>query len=69
MPAFNAPQMGHCTKCNKYFQFTVAVRTIDTSSGGEVKTGEWKILGAPTIEEIHKNDILLRFGNPESTSP
>jgi hypothetical protein len=58
--------MGVCEKCGKFFQYTVAVREITPSNSGEINSGSWKIICAPSIEEIHPNGgILYRSSEPE----
>jgi hypothetical protein len=71
-PDFNFVQLAQCDKCCSIFQFSFAVRTIDKSNapgvGGEIRTGPWKVLVAPTIEEVHKNgDIFFRYGPEPET--
>lgn len=66
-PDFNFVQLAQCDKCGGMFQFSFAVRTIDKSNapgvGGEVRTGAWRVLAAPTIEEVSpKGDIYFRYG-------
>ena len=66
-PDFNFVQLAQCEKCGGMFQFSFAVRTIDKSNkagvAGEVRTGVWKVLMAPTIEEVsQKGDIYFKYG-------
>jgi hypothetical protein len=65
-PDFNFVQMCHCERCGCLFQFTFAVRQISKSSGGEVRTGEWRVLAAPTIESVQPNgNIIFRYGDED----
>jgi hypothetical protein len=64
-PEFNFVQMGRCANCSKFFQFTIAVRLIDPSSSGEVCTGDWKLVLAPPVLELHRDGTVI-YKNQDS---